>query len=136
MSGNKKGKINFGDLVGDTNFDIEESNSNSDVVSSAASNFLTPKEEDNQSIIKKTKKVKVFEYKKVFDNSLSDKRNLKKTAHIYDYNMDRLKLLASLNKNVKLTEIINYIINDFFVKNSEEIREENKIYNSELNKNL
>lgn len=135
MSGNNKNKINFGALVGDTNFDIEESNS-SEIVSPAASNFLTPKEEDNQSIIKKNKKVKTFEYKKVFDNSLSEQKNFKRTAHIYDYNMDRLKLLASMNKNVKLTEIINYIINDFFVKNSEEIREENKIYNSELNKNL
>lgn len=135
MGGNNKNKINFRALVGDANFDIQESNS-SDVVGPAASNFLTPKEEDNQSIIKKNKKVKVFEYKKIFDNSLSEHRHFKKTAHIYDYNMDRLKLLDSMNKNVKLTEIINYIINDFFVKNSEEIREENKIFNSELNKNL
>lgn len=135
MGGSNKNKINFGALVEQTNFDVEESNS-SDVVGSVASNFLTPKEEDNQSIIKKNKKTKVFEYKNIFDNSLSEHRHFKKTAHIYDYNMVRLKLLDSMNKNVNLTEIINYIINDFFVKNSEEIREENKIFNSELNKNL
>lgn len=137
MSGKGKGKINFGDLVDKTNFEVDENNSNnSEIVSPAASNFLTPNEKENQSIIKKTKKVKVFEYKKIFDDSLSEHQNLKKSAHIYNYNMDRLKVLVSLNKNVKLTEIINYIINDFFVRNSEEIKQENNSYLNELNKNL
>lgn len=138
MTTAKKNKINFGELITKDNFEVSpDSNDSFETVSTPSSvNFLSPVDSENQSIIKRSKKTKEFEYKKIFDNSLADFKNLKKTAHIYEYNMEKLNLISSLNKNVKLTEIINYIINDFFVKNSEEIKEENKIYSSELNKNL
>lgn len=137
MNPAKKNKINFGELITKDNFEVStDSNEGFDIASTPSSNFLSPMENENQSIIKRNKKTKEFEYKKIFDNSLNEFKNLKKTAHIYEYNMDKLNLLSSLNKNVKLTEIINYVINDFFVKNSEEIKEENKFYSSELNKYL
>lgn len=139
MSHKNKSKLNFEDLVGktETNFEVSGENIASEEVNNNEENILFNSNlDDNGGSLKKTKKNKEYQYKKIFDNSLQEHKNLKKTAHIYDHNMTKINILSSLNKNVNLTEIINYILNDFFIKNSDEIREEYKIISSDLNKNL
>ncbi|OXA65952.1 hypothetical protein B0A67_24020 [Flavobacterium aquidurense] len=127
-----KPKINFADLTGgETSFDITGDASPQEI---SNSNILSPV--NNDLSIKKKSKTKEFEYKKIFDNSLSEYKQLKTTAQLYEYNMNKINLLASLNKDSNKTEIINYIINDFFNRNSDEIKEEYKLASIEFNKTL
>jgi hypothetical protein len=128
-----KNKINFADLTGGNDFEIKSDSFENEI---SNSNILSPIGQNNDLSIKKKSKAKEFEYKKIFDNSLLEHKQLKKTAHVYEYNMNKINLLSSLNKDINITEVINYIINDFFIKNSEEIKEEYKIVSQEFNKTL
>jgi len=95
-------------------------------------NFLSSIDMANNSL-KKNKK-KEYEYKKIFNGSLEEHKSLKRTANIYNHNMERISILCDLNKGLLITDAINYIINDFFVRNNQELREEHKSFYLELNK--
>ena len=139
----KRGVVNFSNInpiscfdnVSDANNSSDENSISSNESNSAnltevvQDNILEPKL--NKGSLKKGKKT--YKYKAIFDKSLEDHKAFKKPGLIYEHNMKRIQVLHQLNPDVNLTEIINYIINDFFSVNSEEIKLENKIYMSEIN---
>jgi len=135
----KKTKIDFGELNTIPDIDVTEqitSINNKETVETKENknNFLSSVTKIESGQKKSTKKK--YEYKKIFDGSMEAHKSSKKTANIYNYNMERISILCSLNKGLSIADAINYIINDFFVINNDEIKEEYKKFYLKFNEKL
>jgi hypothetical protein len=69
------------------------------------------------------KKTKLYEYKKTFEGSV-DKDGPRSTAVLYNKNYERIGLLESLNKDLTRLDILNFIVDDFFKRHVDEIKDE------------
>lgn len=70
------------------------------------------------------------------DDSFDVHKKNKTTVAIYKVNHDRINVLNALDPNISKTDILNYIINDFFKKHSKEIQKDYSKYLKNRDKNL
>lgn len=131
-------KLSFSGLnLDDESFEIKEDNSE---ISGISENFTDNKPEnkfdsDNFKNSSSKKPVKKYIYKDTFNRDL-DKEGPNASASLYNKNKQRLKLLKALNPKVTEIDLLNYIFEDFFLRNSQEIIEEHNYAQKNLKNNL
>lgn len=129
-------RLNFSSIsLDDESFEIKEDNSKIASENKVENKVENKFDSDNFKAPSSKKVIKKYLYKETFNSDL-DKEGPNASASLYNKNKQRLKLLKTLNPKVTEIDILNYIFEDFFLRNSDEIIEEYNNAQKNLKNNL